>query len=71
MLSWHADWAWSLPLIVANVVIHVVGLGMINERFVEVVVGGVPPQCRAEPRTVGLLPDDIELGKDIQPVGDE
>ena len=40
MLSWHADWAWSLPLIVANVVIHVVGLGMINERFVEVVVGG-------------------------------
>jgi hypothetical protein len=41
MLSWHADWAWSLPLIVANVLIHVVGLGMIKERFVEVVVGGV------------------------------
>lgn len=40
MLSWHADWAWSLPLIVANVVIHVVGLGMINVGFVEVVVGG-------------------------------
>ena len=40
MLSWHADWAWSLPLIVANVVIHVVGLGMINGRFVEVVAGG-------------------------------
>jgi hypothetical protein len=41
VLSWHADWTWSLPLIVANVLIHVVGLGMINERFVEVVVGGV------------------------------
>jgi len=29
--------AWGLSLIVANVVIHVFGLGMINERFVEVV----------------------------------
>jgi len=34
MTSWHADWAWSLPLIVLNVVIHVLGLGVINERIV-------------------------------------
>jgi len=34
MLAWHADWVWSVPLIVLNVVIHVLGLGMINERLV-------------------------------------
>jgi hypothetical protein len=34
MAAWHADWAWSLPLIVLNVVIHVLGLGVINERIV-------------------------------------
>ncbi len=26
--SWNTDWAWSLPLIVMNVVIHVFGLGL-------------------------------------------
>ena len=34
MTSWHADWAWSLPLIVMNVVIHVLGLGVVNEQIV-------------------------------------
>jgi hypothetical protein len=34
MAEWHADWAWSLPLIVLTVVIHVLGLGLINERVV-------------------------------------
>jgi len=34
MADWHADWAWSVPLIVLNVVIHVLGLGTINERVV-------------------------------------
>jgi len=29
-----ANWAWSLPLIVVNVVIHVIGLGLINESVV-------------------------------------
>lgn len=29
-MAWHDDWLWSLPLIVANVVLHVVGLGFIN-----------------------------------------
>ncbi len=32
--TWHADWAWSLPLIVSTVVIHVFGLGFIDEHVV-------------------------------------
>lgn len=31
--SWVGDWAWSLPLVVLTVVIHVAGLGLIGERF--------------------------------------
>ena len=34
MFMWSADWAWSLPLILLTVVIHVFGLGLINERVV-------------------------------------
>lgn len=34
--GWRADWAWSLPLIVLTVVIHVLGLGLINEKVVQV-----------------------------------
>jgi hypothetical protein len=34
MATWHIDWAWGLPLIVLNVVIHVLGLGLINEQIV-------------------------------------
>lgn len=33
--GWRADWAWSLPLIVATVVVHVFGLGLINERVAQ------------------------------------
>lgn len=29
---WQSDWLWSLPLIVFCVVIHVVGLGFINQN---------------------------------------
>jgi MFS superfamily sulfate permease-like transporter len=32
---WTADWAWSVPLILLTVVIHVFGLGLINERVVQ------------------------------------
>jgi hypothetical protein len=39
--AWHADWAWSLPLIIITVVIHVLGLGVINERIVGVLGGAV------------------------------
>ena len=31
---WSADWAWSLPLIVVTVLIHVLGLGLFNERVI-------------------------------------
>jgi MFS superfamily sulfate permease-like transporter len=33
--TWTGDWAWSLPLIVLTVVIHVCGLALIGERVVE------------------------------------
>lgn len=32
--SWRDDWAWSLPLIVLTVVIHVFGLALLHERVV-------------------------------------
>jgi MFS superfamily sulfate permease-like transporter len=38
-VNWGADWAWGLPLIVFTVVIHVIGLGLINQR-VDHVSGG-------------------------------
>jgi len=31
-VSWSADWAWGLPLIVLTVVIHVFGLGLIGVK---------------------------------------
>jgi hypothetical protein len=39
--AWNADWAWSLPLIVLNVVIHVVGLALINDSVVPVLSGAM------------------------------
>ena len=41
MAAWHTDWAWGLPLIVLNVVIHVIGLGLINERVVRVLTSAM------------------------------
>jgi hypothetical protein len=41
LAAWHTDWAWGLPLIVLNVVIHVVGLGLINERVVRVLTSAM------------------------------
>ncbi len=34
--TWTGDWAWSLPLIVLTVVIHVCGLAIIGESVVKV-----------------------------------
>jgi hypothetical protein len=34
--SWDGNWAWSLPLIVVNVAIHVIGLGLINVQIYRV-----------------------------------
>ena len=39
--TWNANWAWSLPLIVLNVVIHVIGLALIYERVVHVLSGAM------------------------------
>ena len=39
--GWSANWAWSLPLIVLSVVIHVIGLGLINEGVVRVLSGAM------------------------------
>jgi hypothetical protein len=47
--AWSAAWAWSLPLIV-TVVIHVVGLALINAKFVTVVCGSTK-----SPRTLSLF----------------
>jgi len=33
-LSWNGNWAWALPLIVLTVIVHVVGLGLINTHVV-------------------------------------
>jgi hypothetical protein len=50
-LSWNAYWAWRLPLIVLNVISHVIGLGFIKAKVVQVLavvkdrqsVGSPPP----------------------------
>ena len=34
-LAWNGHWAWSLPLIVVNVILHVMGLGFINAKVVQ------------------------------------
>jgi hypothetical protein len=41
MSNWHANWAWGIPLIIINVVIHVLGLGLINERVLQVLSGAI------------------------------
>ena len=32
VLSWNGNWAWGLPLIVLTLILHIVGLGLINTR---------------------------------------
>jgi hypothetical protein len=34
-LAWDGNWAWSLPLIVVTVTLHVIGLGIINTRLID------------------------------------
>jgi hypothetical protein len=31
--AWTGDWAWGLPLIVLTVIMHILGLGLINTRL--------------------------------------
>jgi hypothetical protein len=35
-MSWHADWAWGCPLIVLTVIIHVLGLGYLIQRVIDI-----------------------------------
>jgi MFS superfamily sulfate permease-like transporter len=37
--AWGANWAWGIPLIVLTSVIHVLGLGLINEKVVRMLGG--------------------------------
>lgn len=39
--NWSADWVWGLPLIVLTVLIHVLGLGLINQRMIRVSSGSM------------------------------
>jgi len=32
---WNSSWAWSVPLIVLTVIVHVIGLGLFNVRVVQ------------------------------------
>jgi hypothetical protein len=36
VVAWSASWAWSLPLIVLNVTFHVIGLGIIHGKGVQI-----------------------------------
>lgn len=38
MVPWSSDWLWSLPLSVGAVVIHVLGLYVIRQRFDRVLI---------------------------------
>src|SRR6516162_8798323 len=51
--GWNA-WAWSLPLIVINVIIHVIGLALIYERVVHVLSGAMEHR-RFIPRFVVII----------------
>lgn len=35
---WRANWAWGLPLIVLTVIIHVLGLGLLNLRAMRIFI---------------------------------
>src|ERR1700736_2155991 len=39
--NWSGNWAWSLPLIVLTVLVHVLGLQFINDRVVRVLSGAM------------------------------
>lgn len=34
-IAWNSDWLWSLPIIVVNVIFHVIGLGFINSGILK------------------------------------
>jgi UPF0716 family protein affecting phage T7 exclusion len=34
LLVWNGSWAWGLPLILLNVIFHVIGLGLVHAKGV-------------------------------------
>jgi len=50
--AWRTDWIWGLPLIVLTVVIHVLGLGLLNVKAVQVFAR---PHARHHPFSVFVL----------------
>jgi MFS superfamily sulfate permease-like transporter len=49
---WRANWAWGLPLIVLTVVIHVLGLGLLNVKAFHILAR---PKARHHPFSVFVL----------------
>jgi hypothetical protein len=47
--AWSGDWAWGLPLIVLNVMIHVTGLAFVDQKFSGVMRSAVG-RCGLLPR---------------------
>jgi hypothetical protein len=49
---WRENWAWGLPLIVLTVVIHVLGLGLLNVKAIQILAR---PKARHHPFSVFVL----------------
>jgi len=44
MLYWTNDWIWGAPLIIVTVVVHVLGLGLIDQRVTRVLSSPMRPR---------------------------
>src|SRR3954470_18453734 len=44
MWYWTSDWIWGAPLIIATVVVHVLGLGLIDQRVTRVLSSPMRPR---------------------------
>jgi hypothetical protein len=53
-LSWNGNWAWALPLIVLTLLLHVVGLALINVRMVRM-LNHVQPGRGSFPMFVSVM----------------
>ena len=53
-LSWDGNWAWALPLIVVTLLLHVVGLALINVRMVRM-IGAIQKNRQFFPMFVSVM----------------
>jgi hypothetical protein len=53
-LSWNGNWAWALPLIVLTLILHVVGLALINLRMVRT-IGAIQKRRQFFPMFVSVM----------------